>query len=77
VLDLSGNVWEWTMSDYNSKSDLTDFVFDDEKSQKWPVLRGGSWGGEAVICCCAYRYWYYPVFRIYNFGFRCARTVTL
>ncbi len=30
ISDLSGNVWEWTTSDYHSKSTLDDFAFDEE-----------------------------------------------
>ncbi|VEN73747.1 hypothetical protein EPICR_20216 [Candidatus Desulfarcum epimagneticum] len=33
VFDLSGNVWEWTTSNYHSKNELADFVFD-KKMQK-------------------------------------------
>lgn len=33
ISDLSGNVWEWTTSDYHSKSILNDFAFD-ENMQK-------------------------------------------
>ncbi len=30
ISDLSGNVWEWTLSDYHSKKILKDFKFDEE-----------------------------------------------
>ena len=30
ISDLSGNVWEWTTSDYHSKNTLGDFAFDEE-----------------------------------------------
>ncbi len=30
ISDLSGNVWEWTASDYHSKISLKDFTFDEE-----------------------------------------------
>ncbi|MCP4367459.1 MAG: formylglycine-generating enzyme family protein, partial [Deltaproteobacteria bacterium] len=30
ISDLSGNVWEWTTSDYHSKNSLNDFTFDED-----------------------------------------------
>jgi formylglycine-generating enzyme required for sulfatase activity len=30
IVDLAGNVWEWTTSDYYSKSVLNDFAYDSE-----------------------------------------------
>ncbi len=30
ISDLSGNVWEWTLSDYHSRRELNDFTFDKE-----------------------------------------------
>lgn len=30
ILDMSGNVWEWTLSNYHSRKKLNDFTFDEE-----------------------------------------------
>jgi formylglycine-generating enzyme required for sulfatase activity len=57
-VDMAGNVWEWTASDY-----------DDENK----VLRGGSWGKYPSNVRCAVRYWYVPDYSRFSLGFRCAR----
>ena len=35
ISDLSGNVWEWTSSDYHSRGELEDFAFDKEMQESW------------------------------------------
>jgi formylglycine-generating enzyme required for sulfatase activity len=59
--DMSGNVWEWTSTWYNT-------------SQKAKALRGGSWYGNRFLARCADRFWLNPVLRYNYIGFRCART---
>lgn len=61
VIDLAGNVWEWTASLYS-------------RNEPYPVLRGGSFYLDAIDARCAYRFWIYPVYRLVYYGFRCART---
>jgi formylglycine-generating enzyme required for sulfatase activity len=61
-LDMAGNVLEWADSWYDKKEGIK-------------VLRGGSWYHDRLLARCAYRYRYYPVYRNYNYGFRCARTL--
>jgi formylglycine-generating enzyme required for sulfatase activity len=61
--DMSGNVWEWTRTNYETGKD-------DFQSQETRVLRGGSCGYEARYVRCAYRYRYYPGYGDYNVGFR-------
>jgi len=63
VLDMSGNVWEWTRTNYNSRQD-------DLESNDAPVLRGGSFVNEANLARCAYRDRDSPDGRYGNGGFR-------
>jgi len=61
VLDLSGNVWEWTSSNYSHDSGLK-------------VLRGGSWNDAApVYLQAANRDLIPPEFQCYSIGVRFAK----
>ncbi len=59
LLDMTGNVWEWT----SSKHENGGFV-----------LRGGSWINVQDLAACAYRDHLFPVIHYVNSGFRCSRT---
>jgi formylglycine-generating enzyme required for sulfatase activity len=62
VLDLAGNVWEWTSSWY-------------DRDQLERVLRGGSWfAANTNLLRAGDRGAYGPSERIISNGFRCART---
>ena len=78
VCDLSGNVWEWTLSDYDSKNELMDFKFetDYKKIKEKPVLRGGSWifDIQSYDFRCADSFSVDPDSRLLNIGIRCVRT---
>jgi formylglycine-generating enzyme required for sulfatase activity len=76
LADMAGNVWEWTCSDYKTKKQLKDFILNlsREKAQQNPALRGGSFIGFKDGVRCVSRTFYYPDYRGYDFGFRCART---
>ena len=74
VLDLTGNVREWTRS-------LADFGYPYDPSEKARedllapdnlarILRGGSYYYTGEYARCSNRQRYYPDFRFYNFGFR-------
>lgn len=62
VLDLAGNVREWTRS-----FELQPEAATDEAPR---VLRGGSYYFSRQTAGCAYRQRYLPDFRFHNFGFR-------
>jgi sulfatase modifying factor 1 len=61
LYDMSGNVWEWC---WDRWSDTSSFR----------VFRGGSWGDTAGSCPVSYRFHNYSDFRLFNFGFRLARS---
>ena len=63
VLDLSGNVWEWTRTNYETRKD-------DYKSSDSRVLRGGSFDNRSGIARCAFRDGDFPGYGHYSSGFR-------
>ncbi len=72
LVDMGGNVDEWTCTDYHSKEERTDFKPD----KLGPVYRGGCWydeDGQSVASCAA-RDYFYPDYRINYTVFRCSRT---
>jgi len=66
VLDLAGNVWEWTASEYAT--------YDGKTREPKRVLRGGSWGGgDPRTERTTNRFRLDPDSRGQFLGFRCAR----
>jgi formylglycine-generating enzyme required for sulfatase activity len=70
VLDLAGNVWEWTASGYERYDGQVD-----QNTPAWKrVLRGGSWGGSDMRTeRTTNRFALDPSSRAQFLGFRCAR----
>ncbi|MEE8433908.1 MAG: formylglycine-generating enzyme family protein [bacterium] len=60
VLDLAGNVWEWTASPFPGRKGLV-------------VLRGGGWGNNPYCLRVSYRHGNPPDIGLDMVGFRCAR----
>jgi formylglycine-generating enzyme required for sulfatase activity len=74
LYDMSGNVWEWVQDwygDYSSGSQNNPTGPSNGTSR---VLRGGSWLDLAVSARSAFRFWFEPVNRYCDLGFRLART---
>ncbi len=75
VVDLIGNVWEWTSSNasvYLNKVEIP------EGNRDWVVARGGSYASDPEDrqspISATYRDWYAPTFRHANHGFRLVRS---
>jgi formylglycine-generating enzyme required for sulfatase activity len=72
VMDLAGNVWEWTSSlyapyPYYSSDGRENFSGNGERS-----IRGGGWGSSSTELRCTNRSRQNPDLREYNLGFRLA-----
>jgi len=71
VLNLVGNVWEWTRDFYAPYTGEPDPAI----AQKYRVLRGGSWNSDSAHLSTTYRLAYESAFRFSaNGGFRCVRS---
>jgi formylglycine-generating enzyme required for sulfatase activity len=76
LYDMHGNVWEWVQDTWHSSYEgaPTDGLsWESEDAGALRVIRGGSWGGNAGLCRCAYRNLNEPESRLNDLGFRCAR----
>ncbi len=71
IVDLVGNVWEWTNSLFRPYPYRSDDGREDPASGKWRVLRGASWVNNAITATAIARldgdFLFYN-----NVGFRCA-----
>lgn len=84
VGDMVGQVWEWCSSKYGGVDAQPKFKYpyqandgrEDLEGEDTRILRGGSWAEEAAYCRCGYRFRLLPGGRFYNWGFRCARTLS-
>ena len=70
LYDTSGNVWEWTCSEYEAKYNGKEKVCISKKNNKYRVLRGGSWNDGPRDVRTASRGRNTPDFRNDGLGFR-------
>lgn len=75
---LLGDVWEWTASDFTGYPGFAPFPYAEYSEVFFgpghKVLRGGSFGTDAVACRSTFRNWDLPVRRQIFAGFRTARS---
>lgn len=78
ALQLIGDVWEWTSSDFAPYPGFRAFPYQEYSEvffgSEQKVLRGGSFGTDAAACRGTFRNWDFPIRRQIFSGFRCART---
>jgi iron(II)-dependent oxidoreductase len=78
VLDMIGNVWEWTASDFAPYPGFEAFPYREYSEvffgPDYKVLRGGSWATRPSAARNTFRNWDYPIRRQLFAGFRCARS---
>jgi formylglycine-generating enzyme required for sulfatase activity len=82
ILDMSGNVWEWTRSLWGKDFSDPEFKYPYDPKDKrredlnasgkvWRVWRGGSWDDDQSLARCSYRGRGTPDRRFNLAGFRC------
>ena len=76
-VDMIGNVWEWTASDFLPWPGFRAFPYAEYSEaffgSDYKVLRGGSWATRPGAIRNTFRNWDYPIRRQIFSGFRCAR----
>ena len=77
VLDMIGNVWEWTATGFTDYPGFEAFPYREYSEvfldQGYPVLRGGSWATRPSAIRNTFRNWDLPIRRQLFVGFRCAK----
>lgn len=72
VLDMSGNVWEWTRCTYKAYPYIPNDGREVATAKRDDVMvrRGGSFRDLSDLARCAFRNWFDPDLRYFNIGFR-------
>ena len=74
LCDMTGNLWEWTCSEYDKKyRGKEKRCLKNVKNKKELVLRGGSWGSKPDWVYSTNRHFYNPDFTCNTIGFRVVR----
>jgi formylglycine-generating enzyme required for sulfatase activity len=80
-MDMAGNVWEWTNTQWGSDPDQAQYTYPYELDEReepgvhgaFRILRGGNYGVEAPLVRCASRSPAAPDYRSPHAGFRVVR----
>jgi gamma-glutamyl hercynylcysteine S-oxide synthase len=77
VVQLTGDVWEWTSSYFLPYPGFLSFPYPEYSEvyfgEEYRVLRGGSWATDPIVARATMRSWERPERRHLFVGFRCAR----
>jgi formylglycine-generating enzyme required for sulfatase activity len=77
LLDMAGNVWEWTSTPFLPYPGFEAFPYDGYSKDHMKGLhmccRGGSWATSLRIMRSSFRNWYVPTYRQGFLGVRLAR----
>lgn len=77
VLQMMGDVWEWTSSDFSAYPGFRTFPYREYSEvffgDEYKVLRGGSWATHPAAVRLTFRNWDYPIRRQIFSGLRLAR----
>ena len=77
VLQMIGDVWEWTSSEFTGYPGFRSFPYREYSEvffdDGYKVLRGGSWATDPLACRTTFRNWDCPIRRQIFAGFRTAR----
>jgi iron(II)-dependent oxidoreductase len=79
VLQMVGDVWEWTSSEFTGYPGFRSFPYKEYSEvffdDGYKVLRGGCWATDPLACRTTFRNWDHPIRRQIFAGFRTARDV--
>jgi iron(II)-dependent oxidoreductase len=77
AVQLLGDVWEWTSSDFTAYPGFQAFPYDEYSKvffgPEHKVLRGGAWATRRSVIRTTFRNWDLPIRRQIFSGIRCAR----
>lgn len=76
ALDMSGNVWEWVLSEYREYPYVKDDDRNDKNTDNMRVLRGGAFYDYQRNARAADRFRYDPSSRFNDFGFRACAPIS-